>query len=78
MQNVLFDFTLDACLICELLLIFCDNVPIDISVFLGGIRFEIKSKGDVLRHWYDVLKSPNKEHEQWHALSADVLDPQSK
>lgn len=48
------------------------------SDFIGGIRFEIKSKGDVLRHWYDVLKSPNKEHEQWHSLSTDVLDPQSK
>lgn len=36
--------------------------------FIGGIVLDIKSSGSALSHWYDMLKTPNQLHIQWHTL----------
>ena len=35
---------------------------------IGGIVLDIKSSGSALSHWYDMLKTPNQLHIQWHTL----------
>ncbi len=39
----------------------------------GGVQLGVNSKGDRLRHWLNVLQTPDRRHDWWHSLSADVL-----
>jgi hypothetical protein len=39
----------------------------------GGVQLGIQAKGDRLRHWFEALKFPDRNHERWHPLSADML-----
>ncbi|XP_065579909.1 double C2-like domain-containing protein beta isoform X2 [Artemia franciscana] len=41
--------------------------------YIGGVMLSLSSKGERLRHWLDALKFPDKNHERWHHLSADVV-----
>ncbi|CAE1269120.1 RPH3A [Acanthosepion pharaonis] len=40
--------------------------------FIGGVQLGCHSKGDRLRHWYDMLRNPDKKIEYWHVLSAEM------
>lgn len=42
------------------------------AVFAGGVQLGISAKGDRLRHWFEALKTPDRRHDRWHALSADL------
>ncbi|ELT93620.1 Rabphilin [Capitella teleta] len=41
--------------------------------YIGGVQLGNQAKGDRLRHWNEVLKIPDRNHEHWHPLSADGL-----
>lgn len=44
--------------------------------FIGGVVLEMKAKGDALKHWYEALKMPNKQHTYWHTL--EEITPQDR
>ena len=57
-------------------LYFSSGVPADTSFalyFSGGVQLGISAKGDRLKHWFEALKTPNRWHQRWHVLSADML-----
>ncbi|XP_013406961.1 double C2-like domain-containing protein beta isoform X2 [Lingula anatina] len=43
------------------------------SDYIGGVQLGITAKGTRLKHWFETLKYPDKKHEYWHILSADVV-----
>jgi hypothetical protein len=44
---------------------------IDVSLSAGGVQLGIESKGERLKHWFNVLKNTNKSFETWHVLSPE-------
>ena len=43
---------------------------------VGGVVLEMKAKGDALKHWYEALKMPDKQHTYWHTL--EEITPQDR
>jgi len=41
--------------------------------YIGGLQIGINSKGERLRHFLHTIKNPDKRHDRWHHLSAEVL-----
>ncbi|GFO08698.1 double c2-like domain-containing protein beta [Plakobranchus ocellatus] len=40
--------------------------------FIGGVQLGINAKGERLKHWFDTLKTPDREYRRWHVLSAEL------
>ncbi|XP_055327613.1 rabphilin-3A-like isoform X2 [Paramacrobiotus metropolitanus] len=38
------------------------------SDFIGGVQMGINSKGEKLKHWYEMLRNPDTKYEKWHGL----------
>ncbi|GAV03979.1 hypothetical protein RvY_14332-2 [Ramazzottius varieornatus] len=36
--------------------------------FIGGVQLGINSKGEKLKHWYEMLRNPDTKYEKWHGL----------
>lgn len=40
--------------------------------FIGGVQLGINAKGERLKHWFETLKTPDREFRRWHILSAEL------
>ncbi|OQV25295.1 Mitogen-activated protein kinase 14 [Hypsibius exemplaris] len=36
--------------------------------YIGGVQMSINSKGEKLKHWYEVLRNPDTAYVKWHGL----------
>lgn len=41
--------------------------------FIGGVHMGIRSKGSLLKQWFETLKDQNKEFTYWHTLTQDII-----
>ena len=40
---------------------------------IGGLNISVQSSGEELNHWYEMLKTPDRDVTKWYYLSENII-----